>query len=176
MRKILLGVKIIGIFFIISAIWNCITQITMKNYILAMFFLSIDLTIGVNLLRRREFARKLTIFIATFSIISFIILMVALPITSLKVYKNYKERQILYGQLIDNLNKLKNKNGSKTEIANTEEKLLRLKKYIEWYPSFEKSTASLQEHFSVRSGVIYLSLFGAMIYYLKKSYVRSQFE
>lgn len=172
MHKVPLGIKFIGIFFIISAIWNSITQIIIKNYILGLFFLLINLIVGINLIRRRKFA----IFIAGFSIISFIIFMVTLPIVGLNARKNYEERQVLYEQLVDQLNKLKNENSSKAEIIETEEKITRLKRYINWYENFEKSGENLQSHFNVEVGIVYLSFFGVVIYYLRKSYVRDQFK
>lgn len=175
MRKVLLGIKIIGIFFIISAIWNCISQLIIRNYIVALFFLLVDLVIGVNLLWRREFARKLAIFIAGFSSISFIIFMITLPIIGLNIYKNYEERQVLCKQLVCYLNNVKNEDGPKAEIIKIEKEITRLKKYIDWYENFEKSSNNLQNYFNIEAGVVYLSFFGIVIYYLRKSYVKNQF-
>ena len=175
MRRALLGIKIIGGFFIISSIWNCLTQMTVQRYALALVLLLINFIIGINLLRKREFARKLAIFIAFFSLISFVILMFVVPITGMQVRKNYEARQISYEDLTVHLDKLKNGEGPKAEIANIKEKLARLKRYIEWYPNFQKSIDRMNENFNVLTGILYICFFGMIIYYLKKSYVRKQF-
>ena len=143
---------------------------------MAIFFLVVDFIIGINLLRGRELARRFAIFIAGASLVFFFIFMLAIPIVGLNMRKNYEKRQILYKQLSIQLSELQKEAKAEANVAKIRKKLGQLREYIDWYATFEKSYGNIQAHYSIETGVIYFLFFGTIIYYLRKPYVRKQFE
>lgn len=182
MKKTLLGIKIIGGLAVIGPIINIshklITHATKINFFETYIGGLISIIVGINLLRRREGARKFTIFLCYLGIVVYAVFMILTPIFILKADREYQETLKLYREKKNYIEELRSNNATKEETLKASRGLSNLEDKIERHKVFEKDIEGAKEEFSFK-GIGTFITFGwyiFIIYYLKKDYVRRHFH
>jgi len=178
MKNTLLGIKMIGWLCVIGGIFAFIAAFK-KESILWGFMFALNFIVGMNLLKKKEAARKFMVFLTSFSIVILLATMLLIPNILLGKREEYGRNLQRYKEIQVKISKLQEeKPVNEYELEPLMGEANSLKISLDRYPEFEKIMAkSFEEDFELNTGNITgISYLLFVVYYLTRPYVKQQFS
>lgn len=177
MTGTLLGIKAIAWIYIISASYRLITTIITKRTFFDIIDFAIFMIIGINLLRRKDLARKFAIFFAYVAVIFTVIGSIIAPLMALRFHEKHDAKYKLYMEKQEILNKLTEQKAATKEIDAVKEEIANMQFYPQYYEELKNLLEQRAKEVAFNyPNILFLCYQLFIIYYLRKEYVRKQFE
>ncbi|MDD4879219.1 MAG: hypothetical protein PHR22_02030 [Candidatus Omnitrophica bacterium] len=179
MKNTLLGIKVIGWLCVISGIFAGMAIFWQEDYaVLGITFL-LNLIIGINLLRRKEAARKFMVFLTALSIAAALIAALLVPNLILDRAEKYRQKMHRYKEISAKISELqKEKPVDEYELVPLTVEAKSLKIFLDRYPEYEKAMGKIYKNtFELNmANIIGISYMMFIVYYLTRPYVKEKFK